>query len=343
VERAGRISLPRLSMAVAVILSASALVVSVSGAALAAPSHGGLGIKGLGASAVASAGMSATASSSKPCVVTSEAPKCESTDPSLRVDFTNSGDTSGCTLTWSIDWDDGTKPQQVAVSGEPTSGNYPLAGHTYESVATRTFTITLSTVSVTGDCTIGPGVDTFTLNVPACTADDVSSKTGSGSSAAPEVPLAPAKANYFYAGAYQYGGADGAQGDFRIAEPKVAKGECHSLAELSVESKDGKQIVEVGWTIDPGLFGGSTAPHLFVFYWVNGQASCYDECAKGGFVPTSALAGAESGVGGEADVSIVYERGRWEIWEDKFILVGYYPESLWQKAGVTFTKVGLTQ
>jgi hypothetical protein len=344
VKRARRANWTRVLTAVAVIMSAFALIASVSGPALAAPGRDGRAIVGLSGSAVAAARMQAATSSSKPCVVSIGAPKCQSTDPGLRIDWTSNGDTSGCGFTWSIDWDDGTKPQRATVSGESESGTYPLAGHAYGSVASRTFHITTSPVSVTGDCTSGSGAETFTLIVAPCTADDVHSVTRSEPSSAPRAPLAPAKARYFYASAYQWAEADGAQGHFRVAEPKVAKGECHSLAELAVESKDGKQIVEVGWTVDPGLFGGSTAPHLFVFYWVNGkEAPCYDECSGGGFVPTSKLAGSEVGPGTEADLSIVYSRGRWDIVEDNLITIGYYPESLWQKAHVSFTKVVLTQ
>jgi hypothetical protein len=169
VERAARASLTRLTTAIAVISSALVMVISVSGPALAAP-RDRLRISGIGGSAIVSAWMKATTSSSKPCVVSAAAPTCESSDPVLQDDLTNSGDTSGCTFTWSFDWGDGTKPQQVTASGEPTAGTYPLASHTYRSAATKTFTITVSAVSVTGDCTISGGTLTFTLIVGPCAA-----------------------------------------------------------------------------------------------------------------------------------------------------------------------------
>ena len=63
-----------------------------------------------------------------------------------------------------------------------------------------------------------------------------------------------------------------------------------------------------------------------------GERAGIGATTNGGFVPTSDLAGSELSDGGEADLSIVYARGRWEIWEDNMILVGYYPESLWQSS-----------
>jgi len=107
----------------------------------------------------------ADTSASTPCVVSINAPKCQSTDPDLTVDLVNTGDTSACTFTYSIDWGDGSPAQQVTVGGEPQSGEYFLADHTYHATQTRTYSITASPVSVTGNCSSGSGSYTFTLDV----------------------------------------------------------------------------------------------------------------------------------------------------------------------------------
>jgi hypothetical protein len=100
---------------------------------------------------------------STPCVVSINAPKCQSTDPDLTVDVVNTGDTSACTFTWSMDWGDGSPAQQVTFDGAPQSGEYFLADHTYNAVQTQTYSITATPVSVTGGCIINSGNYTFTL------------------------------------------------------------------------------------------------------------------------------------------------------------------------------------
>jgi hypothetical protein len=53
----------------------------------------------------------------------------------------------------------------------------------------------------------------------------------------------------------------------------------HSLAEISVSDAPGSggNTVEVGWIVGRG----DTHPELFVYHWVNGQETCYNNC---GFV-----------------------------------------------------------
>src|SRR5262249_29468221 len=50
-----------------------------------------------------------------------------------------------------------------------------------------------------------------------------------------------------------------------------------SLAEIAVESSDGQQIVEIGWTVD-AMVNGDLQPHLFTFHWVDGRPTCYNAC-----------------------------------------------------------------
>ncbi len=107
----------------------------------------------------------ADTSASTPCVVSINAPKCQSTDSHLTVDVVNTGDTSACTFTYSIVWGDGSAAQQVKISGESQSGEFFLADHTYHTTQTRTYSIAASPELVTGNCTSGSGSYTFTLEV----------------------------------------------------------------------------------------------------------------------------------------------------------------------------------
>jgi hypothetical protein len=108
----------------------------------------------------------ADASASTPCVVSINAPKCQSTNPDLTVDVVNTGDTSACIFTYSMSWGDGSAAQQVTFDGAPQSGEYFLATHTYHATQTQAFSITASPVSITGgNCNSGTGSYTFTLDI----------------------------------------------------------------------------------------------------------------------------------------------------------------------------------
>jgi neprosin-like protein len=86
---------------------------------------------------------------------------------------------------------------------------------------------------------------------------------------------------YLYSLGKQNVQADGAAANITIGKPKVAKEDWHSLAEIAVQSADGSQVVEVGWTVDR-ITNGDEDPHLFVFSWVDGVPTCYNQC---NFVP----------------------------------------------------------
>lgn len=73
---------------------------------------------------------------------------------------------------------------------------------------------------------------------------------------------------YHYAGAYQYVTTSGVAAYLDQPQPCLATSDNHSLAEISVQSADGRQIVEVGWTVDREL-NGDAQPHLFVYHWVD--------------------------------------------------------------------------
>jgi hypothetical protein len=154
----------------------------------------------------------------------------------------------------------------------------------------------------------------------------------------PEPGVASADANnYLYAAAVQFASSTGAGATLVQADPALAAGDAHSLAEISVESADQRQIVEIGWTIDP-MVNGDLAPHLFAFHWVDGQQTCYNAC---GWVQVSP--GKRPGmrvVPGEAHrYEIENVNGDWWLLYDGEGL-GYFPQSLW---GGRFAQAGVAQ
>ena len=158
-----------------------------------------------------------------------------------------------------------------------------------------------------------------------------------GSKAAPPSSLAALAVNYQYGSGYQYATAQGASGFFRVAQPSLAAADSHTLAELAVQSADGLQIVEIGWTVDRSLYGDAL-PRLFVFHWIDGIATCYNAC---GFVPYDAAArpGIALANGSTPKFTIQHYQGNWWIGLNS-LWVGYYPDSRW---GGRYTQSGLTQ
>jgi len=153
----------------------------------------------------------------------------------------------------------------------------------------------------------------------------------------PAAAVNQASLDYFYADTYQFATATGDQAQFLVADPTVAAGDYHSLAETSVESSDQMQIIEEGWTVDPGQFG-DTLPHLFIYHWINGVGTCYDAC---GFVQVSStiLPGMALTPGQTLAAEINYADGNWNIYVGG-TLVGYFPGSIWSG---DFTSLELAQ
>lgn len=133
--------------------------------------------------------------------------------------------------------------------------------------------------------------------------------------------------------------ANGSGGYLSQPAPVVASGDYHSLGEMAVESGDGRQIVEVGWTVDPGL-NGDANPHLFVYHWVDGAATCYNGC---GWVQVSktrfpGMTVAQTTTGQEYEIERL--GGDWWVFYQGEG-VGYFPGALWSTG--SFTQIGLTQ
>lgn len=160
-------------------------------------------------------------------------------------------------------------------------------------------------------------------------------------SAAPALPPAAPSADPFGPqcstfGCFDYvygrqtvGSAFGAGVNMLIAKPKltVARTSDHSLQELSLQSADRKQTVEIGWTVDPGL-NGDDKPHLFVFHWIDGKPTCYNGCGfvqmHGGPQPGMTLTPRAT-----ADFSMEYTGGSWWLYYNSKA-VGHFPGTLWQ-------------
>ncbi|WP_229076219.1 neprosin family prolyl endopeptidase [Actinoplanes sp. DH11] len=143
--------------------------------------------------------------------------------------------------------------------------------------------------------------------------------------------------NFLYSVGSQAAVSDGAYANLTISKPKLAKTDYHSLAEIAVQSADGAQIVEVGWTVDRTV-NGDDDPHLFVYHWVDRKPTCYNTC---GFVqyskniaPGDVLAQDRA-----ARFGIQFFNGAWWVAFDSE-WVGYFPGQIWDD---TFTKSGLVQ
>jgi len=152
--------------------------------------------------------------------------------------------------------------------------------------------------------------------------------------------------NYFYAGGWRTISVDSLGAAVTIGRPTLGRGDLHTLAELAVQSGGRKATIEVGWSVDRAAFGDSD-PHLFTFYWVNGQEGCYNVCTQDGkqwFVPSkgSVLPGSTLPSGVVKSFAIKHSDGAWWIWYDSD-WIGYYPDETWTSAGTSFTQSDFVQ
>jgi hypothetical protein len=137
----------------------------------------------------------------------------------------------------------------------------------------------------------------------------------------------------------------GAQANLTVHRPTLAPNDAHTLAEIAVSSADHRQIAEVGWTVDR-LVNGDADVHLFVYYWVNAEPTCYNSC---GFVVDPAAAyrpGDRLPVSDTPQKFAIVHRsapsaGWWVMAMGAWI--GHFPDTLWSKAGVSYTEAGLVQ
>lgn len=136
---------------------------------------------------------------------------------------------------------------------------------------------------------------------------------------------------YEYASAAQVATNGGASVTTTVQQPELDRHDssAHSLQELAVMTTDRAFIVEIGWIIYPGL-NGDSAPHLFVYHWVNNGESCYNGC---GFVSTTSAAGPGMALTPNTSVGLAiqsYSGNWWLSYNGTWI--GYFPGSLWNNA-----------
>lgn len=96
---------------------------------------------------------------------------------------------------------------------------------------------------------------------------------------------------YLYAGGGQplADAATGVGADITISTPYIAlssnntmgQNSAHTLIEISYQDAGG-DVLEIGWTVDPSVNGGSVNPYLFTFAWNAGVPLGYN--TSGGFV-----------------------------------------------------------
>jgi hypothetical protein len=143
---------------------------------------------------------------------------------------------------------------------------------------------------------------------------------------------------YSYVMGYQFAISDGAAVTLSQEQPKVDPNDSHSLAELAVQSYDGKQTIEIGWTVERNE-GPNAKPRLFVFYWVDDKPTCYNTCGFVKMAGSPVMPGDEVEVGTTGRYKILFTSGKWMLYYNSKA-IGYFPASLW---GGRFTKSGHTQ
>ncbi|MGW4940642.1 neprosin family prolyl endopeptidase [Actinoplanes sp. NPDC004185] len=143
--------------------------------------------------------------------------------------------------------------------------------------------------------------------------------------------------NFHYAVGAQDGETDGTWANLTVEKPKLVEGDYHTLAELAVRSADSQQTVEVGWTVDRSV-NGDDDPHLFVFYWKDGVAKCYNACGWTQIHKT-VKPGDTLPVGTSKRFGIMHDGNAWWIaYNSEYI--GYFHDKNWEGR---FTRAGLAQ
>lgn len=142
--------------------------------------------------------------------------------------------------------------------------------------------------------------------------------------------------------------ADGVAANATIVKPALLASDFHSLWEITAETDDDQQIVEVGLTVDLTVCGSvANTPCLFTFAWVNGVAKCYNGC---GFIPAVGCAPYCMGspipalIGTTKGFAIQHISGAWWVAFDG-AWRGAWPDSVWTGAvpPATFVQSQYTQ
>ena len=154
------------------------------------------------------------------------------------------------------------------------------------------------------------------LAAVAAEAGPAAAAVDGGSAAASAAPL------FSYVGEAYYATSRGASAVLPVADPRLAPQANHSLAELAVESSNGRDIIETGWVHSQGIAGG---PRLFVSYWAGGV-----DHVDAGFRSTSRTGRPFEALrpGASARFEVAYASGRWIV-SYRGRQLGYFPASLW--------------
>jgi Neprosin len=161
---------------------------------------------------------------------------------------------------------------------------------------------------------------------------------------------------YHYVSFYEYPEPEvpGTYADMTVAKPALDTRDSHTLAEVAAQSADGQQIVEIGWTVDRLINGGSAAPHLFTFSWINGVGQGYNAANShfqpfaggSGWNPNSYFTGMELPVSATPRRFVIWHyQGKWLLGlgvpgTTNIDYVGYFPDSDWSGG---YTSIGLAQ
>jgi hypothetical protein len=160
------------------------------------------------------------------------------------------------------------------------------------------------------------------------------------------VAAGPAHASppyFYYAKGSQAISNTGMYATMTVASPAVTSGDFHSLMELSVQSSDQKQTVEVGWTVDPNLFSGSnpTSAHLFAGTWTNGVFNGYNTgCTDNAANATNLGATLANNAGKHFGIQHGGTPSGWWIYYDD-VNVCYFADTIWTSP--TFTAANFDQ
>ena len=104
---------------------------------------------------------------------------CASTNPLVDRWWDANSGASSCTISWAIDWGDGTS--KTVVFTDATPGLHLLGSHTYSATVQKTYTETLTSTVLSGPCT---GTETyifhFTLLAYVALGDSYSAGLGAG-------------------------------------------------------------------------------------------------------------------------------------------------------------------
>lgn len=128
-----------------------------------------------------------------------------------------------------------------------------------------------------------------------------------------------------------------------------AGGDGHTLAEMSVEQDDTvggvgvRQIVEVGWNIDP-VVNGDSNPHLFTGAWVNDVFQGYNSCTDTAGTPNAGdtITNTNGTPPTARSFGIIQTSGAWWI-SYNGAWVCAFNNTLWSGAGITFTSMERVQ